>query len=91
MVIEATAHFINTDRRRFKKMTAKLWSEFCGLPTLEVRYLDNIENVEIIFGKLDELKQPSELGFLTVEIPSDAEQITLPPNITTLYLSHLHE
>ena len=91
MAIEATAHFINTDRRRFKKMTAKLWSELCALPSLEALYLDNIENVEIIFGKLDELKQPSELGFLNVEIPSDAERITLPPNITTLYLSHLHD
>jgi hypothetical protein len=89
MPIEKTAHFVNTDRRRLKKMTPKLWKELLSLEELRTLYFERIEDVDDYLARIAEISRLEEIGFISIHIGEKISDLSIPRSCKTLYIKNV--
>jgi hypothetical protein len=88
MPIEKSAHFVNTERLRLKKMTPKLWKELASLEELVTLYFCSIEGIDDYLGRLTDLTRLEEIGFISVIVGEKISEISIPDSCKTLYVKN---
>ena len=89
MPIEKHARHINTEHRRLKKMTPKLWKELTSLEELTTLYFSQIEGVDDYLGRLSELSKLKNIGLLYIQVGEKIAELSLPDSCTNLYVSRI--
>lgn len=89
MPIEKHARHINTERRRFKKMSPKLWKELTSLEELATLYFSQIEGADDYLGRLSELSKLEKIGLFSIQIGKKIAELSLPASCTHLWVQRI--